>query len=125
MARVKNTVTVGTDKYSFYGNDIYDSLAGVTGVTKAPNPDNTTYKDSLTAENFADGIVVRLKARGISVTAGSAANKVKEFTIICTAEKQKSALAALPSKKITVTAGTGTVTYDLVSARIPRRRRFS
>jgi hypothetical protein len=125
MARVKNTVTVGTDKYSFFGNDIYGSLAGVTGVVKSPIPDNTTYKDSLTKENFADGIVVRLKARGVSTTAGSAANKTRDFTIVCAVDKQKSALAALPYKTITVTNATGTITYDLVSARVPRRRRFS
>lgn len=121
MARVKNTVTVGTDKYSFYGNDVYSGLAGVTGVVKAPIPDNTVYKDSLTKENFADGLVVRLKARATTGTAGTATYKAKDFTIVCAVEKQKSALAALPSKTIAV----GSTIWDVVSARVPRRRRFS
>lgn len=125
MARVKNTLTVGTDKYSFYSNNLYENLASVTGVVKSPLPDNTVYKDSLTKENFADGIVVRLKARATNGTPGTAAYKSRDFTIVCAVEKQKSALAALPSKTITVATGTSTLTWDIVSARVPRRRRFS
>lgn len=125
MARVKNTVTVGTDKYSFYGNDIYSTLAGVTGVVKTVIPDTTVYKDSLTKENFADGIVVRLKARGVNGEPGTAGYKTRDFTIVCAVEKQKSALAALPSKTITANVAGTSLVWDLVSARIPGRRRFS
>lgn len=121
MPRVKNTVTVGTEKYSFYGNDIYSGLGGATGVVKAPSPDSTVYTDSLTAENFAEGKVVRLKARGVTGTAGTASYKSRDFTIVCATEKQKSALATLPSKTITV----GSIVWDIVGARVPRRRRFS
>jgi hypothetical protein len=121
MVRVKNTVTVGTSKYSYFANDIYGGLAGVTGVTRAPSPDNTVYTDSLTKENFGDGIVTRLKARAVTGTPGTAGAKYKDFTIVCTAEKLKPALAGLPSKTITV----GSVTWDIVGARVPGRRRFS
>jgi hypothetical protein len=121
MAKVKHIVTVGSDKYSYRANDIYGELAGVTGVTKAPTPDNTVYKDSLTAENFGDGIVVRLKARGVQLNTDGTVKKSRDFTIVCVADKQKSALAGLASKNIKV----GTETWDLVGARIPRRRRFS
>jgi hypothetical protein len=121
MPRVKNTVTVGTEKFSVYGNDVYGNLGGVTGVVKSPIPDNTVYTDSLTAENFSEGKVIRLKARGITGTPGTASYKSRDFTLICAVEKQKSALASLPSKTITA----GSITWDLVSARVPRRRRFS
>jgi hypothetical protein len=121
MPLTKHIVTVGSSKYSYRANDIYGELAGVTGVTKAPSPDNTTYTDSLTAENFSDGIVVRLKARGVQLNSDQTVKKSRDFTIVCVADKQKSALAALPSKNIKV----GAETWDLVSARIPRRRRFS
>jgi hypothetical protein len=121
MARVKHTVTIGTEKYSYRANDVYRNLGGVTGVVVSPNPDNTVYKDSITKENFADGQVIRLKARAISGTPGTASAKAKDFTIVCTVEKEKSALAALPSKTIQI----GSITWDIVGARVPRRRRFS
>jgi hypothetical protein len=121
MPRVKHIVTVGTEKYSYRASDIYGDLAGVTGVTKAPSPDNTTYTDSLTAENFSEGKVIRLKARGVQLESNGTVKKSRDFTIVCTSEKSKSALASLPSKTIKV----GAETWDLVSARVPRRRRFS
>jgi hypothetical protein len=121
MAIVKHTVTIGTEKYSYRGNDIYGSLAGVTGVVRSPNPDNTVYKDSITKENFADGQVIRLKARAVVLASNGTVSKSRDFTIVCTVEKEKSALAALPSKTITV----GSVNWDIVTARVPRRRRFS
>lgn len=121
MPRVKHTVTIGTEKYSYRGNDIYGQLGGVTGVVKSPSPDNTTYTDSLTAENFSEGKVIRLKARGVQLDSSGKVAKSRDFTIICTAEKSKSALAALPSKNIEV----GIEKWDIVSARVPRRRRFS
>jgi hypothetical protein len=121
MPKVKHTVTVGADKYSYRANDIYGDLGGVTGVAKSPNPDNTTYKDSLTAENFSDGIVSRLKARGVQLNTDGTVKASRDFTIVCATDKIKSALAALPSKTVKV----GTITWDIVSARVPRRRRFS
>ena len=121
MPKVNNTVTIGTQKFSYRANDIYKDLGGVTGVVKSPVPDNTVYEDSITKANFAEGQVIRVKARGVVLGAGGVVTKSRDFTIVCAADKLKAALGALPSKKITV----GSITWDLVGARVPQRRRFS
>ena len=121
MPKFTHTVTIGTEKYSYRANDIYANLSGITGVVKSPTPDNTVYKDSITKANFAEGQVVRLKARGVITGAGGAVTQSRDFTIICTAEKLKSALGGLASKTIVV----GSLTWNLVGARVPQRRRFS
>jgi hypothetical protein len=119
--KVKHIVTIGSNKYSLRAGDIYGELAGVTGVTKAPANDTTNYTDKITSADFSNGLVTRVKARGVVLTNG-VVTKSRDFTIIVTAEKLKSALAGLDSKKITVAGGQ---VYDLIGARIPQRRRFS
>jgi hypothetical protein len=120
LKKVKHIVTIGTAKYSLRATDIYGELGGVTGVTKAPENDTTNYTDKLTAADFSNGLVARIKARGVVITNG-VVTKSRDFTIITTAEKLKSALAGLDSKKIKV----GEVTWDITGARVPLRRRFS
>jgi hypothetical protein len=119
--KVKHIVTIGSNKYSLRASDIYGDLGGVTGVTKAPANDTTNYTDKITSADFSNGLVARVKARGVVLTNG-VVTKSRDFTIIVTAEKLKSALAGLDSKKITIAGGQ---VYDLIGARIPQRRRFS
>ncbi len=119
LPKVKHILTIGADKYSFKAPDIYGSVGSTLGVTKAPSPDNTIYTGRLGSDSFSDGTAIKLKARGVSGT--GATKKVRDFTFIVAFEKAKSALATLESKTVTADS----VTYDLTSARIPQRRRFS
>lgn len=119
LKKVKHVVTIGTEKYSVRLADIYGSFGGATGIVKAPANDTTNYTDKIEKEEYSEGKVVKLKARASTGTAPNV--KYKDFTIHCIAEKQKSALANLDSKTITI----GNVTWDIQSVRIPGRRRFS
>jgi hypothetical protein len=121
VARVKHILTIGTAKYSLRANDIYADLGTVTGVTKAPASDNTNYTDKIKAHHFAEGIVIRLKARGVTLNTDGTVKQSRDFTIITTPDKEKSALAGLDAKTIKIDA----VTWNLTGARVPQRRRFS
>ena len=116
LKKVKHILTIGTEKYSFYSADVYGSWGASFGVTKAPDNDNTVYKDKLNPDSFADGKAIRVKARG------KAANqKSRDFTFIVGFEKAREALANIGSKTVTANS----ITYNLGEARIPGRRRFS
>lgn len=135
MARlplVKHILTVGDvagiggDKYSFQAPDIYGNFNGVTGVVKAPNPDNTEYKGKLTNEDFATGQCIKLKCRAKSSNLVGQTT-TRDFIVVAAFEKAKNSIANLDSKTITTggIAGVGSTTWDIATVRIPRRRRFS
>jgi hypothetical protein len=121
LKKIKHILTIGSEKYGFRAPDIYGELKDLTGVTKAPTPDNTTYTGKLSKSDFADGVAVKMKARTAQYNSDGSIKAAKEFTVISSFEKAKNALAGLDAKKITVDSAT----WDIETARIPQRRRFS
>lgn len=121
LKKVKHILTVGSEKFSFRAPDIYGDFAGSTGVTKAPTPDNTNYTGKLGSQDFSNGKCIRIKIRGTSTPSGATSPVARDFTVISSFEKAKGALANLDDKKVVV----GNITWDIQSARIPQRRRFS
>lgn len=122
LPKVKHIVTIGSDKYSFRAPDIYTNVGTLVGVVKAPNPDTTSYKGKIKAADFADGKMIKVKARGTEFEAnGTTVRSTKVFTFVVPMEKARTALADIDSKKVVL----GSTSYDLGEARIPQRRRFS
>jgi hypothetical protein len=121
LKKVKHILTIGSEKYSFRAPDIYADFGSATGVTKAPTTDNTNYTGKLNKGDFSDGKAIKIKVRAVKTTDKGVIEKTKEFTVISSFEKAKNAVANLDSKKITVDS----VTWDIQTARIPQRRRFS
>jgi hypothetical protein len=121
LKKVKHIMTIGSDKYSFLAPDIYSTFGSSLGITKAPTGnDPTVYTGKISSDDFANGTVIKIKARG-NVTANGVVTESKDFSFEVPLEKAKSALAAIESKTITISGKT----YDLGSARIPQRVRFS
>lgn len=126
MARLKKVahiLTIGSDKYSFRAPDIYGNFGSQFGVQKASNPDNTEYKGKLGNDDFAEGKVIKIKARGVQRNTDGAINKSRDFTFVVPFDKARSALANLESKQVSLPNNGGN--WDITSARIPARRRFS
>ena len=121
LPKVKHILTIGSDKYSFYAQDIYANLGAQSGVTKAPANDSTVYRGELTRDSFYDGKAIRVKARGTAAASGNTPGKSRDFTFVLSFEKAREALPNIGSKTVTV----GGLTYNLGKARIPGRRRFS
>jgi hypothetical protein len=121
LKKIKHIMTIGTEKYSFQAPDIYGDFGAQLGVTKAPNPDTTNYKGKLHSEDYSNGKVIHIKARGSVTDSAGAVTEARDFTYTVAFDKARTALANLDSKKVTVNSKT----YDLGSARIPQRRRFS
>lgn len=121
LKKIKHILTIGTDKYSLSAPDIYGSLGSIVSVTKAPNPDNTTYKGKIKSADFADGKVIKVKARGNIVNSSGVVTKSRAFTFVVPFEKARTALADIESKTITINSEI----YNLGEARIPQRRRLS
>jgi hypothetical protein len=121
LKKIKHILTIGTEKYSFRAPDIYGDFGSATGVTKAPTPDSTNYTGKLNKGDFSDGKAIKIKARSVKTDSAGAITATKEFTIVSSFEKAKNAVANLDSKKITI----GSDTWDIQTARIPQRRRFS
>lgn len=135
MARlplVKHVITlddiagIGGDKYSFYAPDIYSDFNSDTGVKKVAADDDNSYKGKLTSDDFKTGKAIRIKCRASRKNLLQQTIK-RDFTVVCTTAKLKSALAALEDKKISIggIGGVASETWDIRTTRIPRRRRFS
>jgi hypothetical protein len=120
LKKIKHIMTIGTEKYSFSSADIYGDFGSQIGITKAPSPDTTDYKGKITKDDFSNGKVIKIKARG-SIVANGVVTESRDFTFQVPMEKARAALANLDSKKVTVNSKT----YDLGSSRIPQRVRFS
>lgn len=121
LKKVKHILTIGTEKYSFRAPDIYGDFASATGVSKAPSPDTTNYTGQLTTDDFSTGKAIRIKVRAVKTDSAGVITATREFTVVSAFEKARNALANLDSKKITV----GSDTWEIQTARIPQRRRFS
>ena len=129
MARlklVKHILTIGTDKYAFNAADIYGNFGGSTGVVKAPENDTTEYKGKLSSDDFALAKCIKLKCRATN-TNTSGVKKSRDFTVVSSFDRAKSAIANLDGKTITVSgvSGEGSASWEIKTTRIPRRRRFS
>jgi hypothetical protein len=129
---VKHVITlddiagVGGDKYSFSAPDIYGDFNSDTGVKKVTSDDENVYKGKLNSDDFKDGKVIKITCRATRKNLAQQ-TLTRDFKVVCTTGKLKSALAALEDKKITVggLGGVGGETWDIRTTRIPRRRRFS
>lgn len=126
MARLKkipHILTIGSDKYSFRAPDIYGSFGSQFGVQKASSPDNTDYKGKIGNDDFAEGKVIRIKARGVQTNTDGQVTASRDFTFIVPFDKARSALANLESKQVQLPGNS--TPWNIASARIPARRRFS
>ncbi len=121
LKKIKHILTIGSEKYSFRAPDIYGDFGSATGVTKASTPDSTNYTGKLNKGDFSDGKAIKIKLRSVKTDNNGAITATKEFTVVSSFEKAKNAVANLDSKKITV----NNETWDIQTARIPQRRRFS
>jgi hypothetical protein len=119
LPKIKHIITADGAKYSAQLPDIYGTFGSQFGITKAPSPDTTQYDGVLNNSHYSDGTVIKVKARG---TTGTGTNKKnRDFTFVVPFANAKKALAVIDSKQATADGKT----YDLNSARIPQRRRFS
>lgn len=123
--KVKHVVTiggingVGGDLYSIMLPDIYAGFNGVSGVRKVLANEDLDYKGRINSDDYKDGKVIRIKCRAAIPTIGG--QRVRDFGVICSVEKLNSGLAALEDKTII----DGSETWNILTTRIPRRRRFS
>ena len=119
LPKVKHSITIGTDKYSFYAADIYTSVGTALGVAKLAANDNTVFKGKLTEESFRDGKAIRVKSRASTGT--GTAKVYRDFTFVVPFDKAASAIASIGSKTVTADSKT----WELGDARIPQRVRLS